>query len=321
MTKHLFKRYSIENNNGIAIELSDLGATITKILVPKNNQRYDVVLGFDDDSAYFDYPTCYFGGIIGRVANRIAKGTFELNDERYHIETNEGNNTLHSGNDGYQLRRWEVVSSASSTITFKLVSPHLDQGFPGELKLAVTYTITDDNALTITYHGESDRPTVFNPTNHSYFNLNGHDSGSVMKHRLWIDSRQYSVLDNESIPKGHADVLNTPMDFSTESVIGEQQASGFDDNYILNHRSANKVATLIGDQTGIAMDVFTDMPCVQLYTGNGLDNVPGKDGVIYDQFAGVCLETQFEPNSVNSESPPLIDGEKIYRTVYQFRNL
>ncbi|WP_414050956.1 aldose epimerase family protein [Macrococcus animalis] len=321
MTKHPFKRYSIENNNGIFIELSDLGATITKILMPKNNQRYDVVLGFNDDSAYFDYTACYFGGIIGRVANRIAKGTFELNDERYHIETNEGNNTLHSGNDGYQLRHWEVVSSTSNAITFKLVSPHLDQGFPGELKLAVTYTITDDNALTITYHGESDRPTVFNPTNHSYFNLNGHDSGNIMKHRLWIDGRQYSVLNDESIPKGHEDVSNTPMDFTTERVIGEQQASGFDDNYMLNHRSAHKVATLIGDQTGIAMDVFTDMPCVQLYTGNGLDNVPGKDGAIYDQFAGVCLETQFEPNSVNSESPPIIDGEKIYRTVYQFRNL
>lgn len=311
--------YEIMNDQGMKAHISDLGATVVSVNIPYQQNEIDVVLGFDQAQDYFDNPACYFGGVVGRNANRIAKSTFEIEGKSYHVQSNEGDNNLHSGPDGYQLRKWTVESRDESTIILSLTSPHLDQGFPGELILTVTYELTDDNALSIKYHGRSDALTVFNPTNHSYFNLNGHESGNVMQHRLTLDSKVYSVLDDESIPTGQADVTNTPMDFTTEQVIGEQQATGYDDNYILYPANIKqKSATLVSDQTGIQMDVYTDMPCIQIYTGNGLDNVAGKDGVTYQQFAGVCLETQYEPNSVNTNMQPLIDGEKTYETIYQF---
>ncbi|MCE4956024.1 aldose epimerase family protein [Macrococcoides caseolyticum] len=321
MTKQSeYKRYTIRNHNGLEVEVTDLGATITKIMLQSNNKTIDVVLGFEQLEAYKKHTSCYFGGIIGRVANRIANGTFNIDGKTYQTEQNEANNTLHSGGDGYQLRRWKVTTIKENELSLELISPHLDQGFPGTLKVTVTYTVTEDNALKIAYHGHSNEVTVFNPTNHSYFNLNGHDSGSVMQHQLWLDSHYYSELDDENIPTGeHLEVKATPMDFTTLKVIEENNTCGFDDNYVLNEpRLTHKCATLIGNTTGIQMDVYTNMPCIQLYTGNGLDNVPGKDGVIYNQYSGVCLETQFEPNSVNSDEPPLIDGMKTYQTVYKF---
>lgn len=314
-----FKTYKITNND-ITIELTNLGAIIKRIMVPHNNQEIDIVLGFDNEQDYLENDSTYFGAVIGRNANRIEDSIFNIEGTQFHVESNEGNHNLHSGSSGFHTRKWDVVSHNEHSITFSLLSPHLDQGFPGELKMEVTYALTDDNALEVTYKGRSDRLTVFNPTNHSYFNLNGHDSGDVLDHNLWLNSDKYSELNDESIPTGkQIEATDTNMDFTELRKISEDKTVEYDDNFILNSNDIHqKAAMLIGDVTGIHMDVYTNSPCIQLYTGNGLDNVYGKKGTVYNKHAGVCLETQFEPNSINSNHPPLIDGEKEYKTIYRF---
>lgn len=317
-----FKTYKITNND-ITIELTNLGAIIKRIMVPYNDQEIDIVLGFDNEQDYLENDSTYFGAVIGRNANRIEDSIFTIEGTQFHVESNEGNHNLHSGSSGFHTRKWDVVSHNEHSITFSLVSPHLDQGFPRELKMEVTYALTDDNALEVTYKGQSDRLTVFNPTNHSYFNLNGHDSGDVLYHKLWLNSDKYSELNDESIPTGkRLNVTDTNMDFTKLRKISEDKTDEYDDNFILNSSDIHqKVATLIGDVTGIQMDVYTNSPCIQLYTGNGLGDVHGKNGTVYNKHAGVCLETQFEPNSVNSNHPPLIDGEQEYKTIYRFSGL
>jgi len=317
-----YKTYTISSNN-ITIELTNLGAIMKRILVQHNNQELDIVLGFDNEQDYLENDSTYFGAVIGRNANRIEDSIFNIEGTQFHVESNEGNHNLHSGSSGFHTRKWDVVSHNEHSITFSLLSPHLDQGFPGELKMEVTYALTDDNALEVTYKGRSDRLTVFNPTNHSYFNLNGHDSGDVLDHNLWLNSDKYSELNGESIPTGkQIEATDTNMDFTELRKISEDKTDEYDDNFILNSSDIHqKVATLIGDVTGIQMDVYTNSPCIQLYTGNGLDDVHGKKGTVYNKHAGVCLETQFEPNSINSNHPPLIDGEKEYKTIYRFSGL
>lgn len=317
-----YKIYTISSNN-ITIELTNLGAIMKRILVQHNNQELDIVLGFDNEQDYLENDSTYFGAVIGRNANRIEDSIFNIEGTQFHVESNEGNHNLHSGSSGFHTRIWDVVSHNEHSITFSLLSPHLDQGFPGELKMEVTYALTDDNAVEVTYKGRSDRLTVFNPTNHSYFNLNGHDSDDVLYHKLWLNSDKYSELNDESIPTGkRLNVTDTNMDFTKLRKISEDKTDEYDDNFILNSSDIHqKVATLIGDVTGIQMDVYTNSPCIQLYTGNGLGDVHGKNGTVYNKHAGVCLETQFEPNSVNSNHPPLIDGEQEYKTIYRFSGL
>ncbi|QIH77610.1 galactose-1-epimerase [Macrococcoides canis] len=314
-----YQTYTISNKN-ITIELTNLGAIMKKLLIHRKDQNIEVVLGFDKEQDYFENDSTYFGAVIGRNANRIEDSVFTLEGNKYQLELNDGDNNLHSGSEGFNKRVWDVKSYDDRIITFSLLSPHLDQGFPGELKMEVTYALTDDNVLEVTYKGRSDRLTVFNPTNHSYFNLNSHDSGDVLHHKLWLNSNKYSELNDESIPTGNKiEVANTNMDFTELRKISDDKTDEYDDNFILNSSDIHqKVATLIGDVTGIQMDVYTNSPCIQLYTANGLDDVHGKNGTIYNKHAGVCLETQFEPNSVNSNNPPLIEGELEYKTIYKF---
>ncbi|QIH77581.1 galactose-1-epimerase [Macrococcoides canis] len=317
-----YKTYTIFSKD-IKVELTNLGAIMKKILISHNNQDIDVVLGFDEVQAYIENDSTYFGAVIGRNANRIKDSEFTIEGTKYQVEANDGEHNLHSGSDGYNTRVWDVVSHNKQSITFSLTSPHLDQGFPGELNMEVSYELTEDNVLEVTYKGRSDRLTVFNPTNHSYFNLNGHQSGDVLHHKLWMNSDQYSELDDENIPTGNTlDIKDMMMDFTNLRMISEDKTDEYDDNYILKSNDIHqKAATLIGDVTGIQMDIYTDSPCIQLYTSNGLDNVQGKHDVTYNKHAGVCLEPQFEPNSINSENPPLIDGELEYRTIYHFSNI
>ncbi|WP_313020892.1 aldose epimerase family protein, partial [Macrococcoides bohemicum] len=214
MNNKEYKTYTISSNN-ITIELTNLGAIMKRILVQHNNQELDIVLGFDNEQDYLENDSTYFGAVIGRNANRIEDSIFNIEGTQFHVESNEGNHNLHSGSSGFHNRKWDVVSHNEHSITFSLLSPHLDQGFPGELKMEVTYALTDDNALEVTYKGQSDRLTVFNPTNHSYFNLNGHDSGDVLDHNLWLNSDKYSELNGESIPTGkQIEATDTNMDFT-----------------------------------------------------------------------------------------------------------
>ncbi|MGI6154833.1 MAG: aldose epimerase family protein, partial [Enterococcus lemanii] len=232
------------------------------------------------------------------------------------------------------LRKWDVkaIDETKNQITFVLTSPDLDQGFPGELQMEATYQLSEDNCLSVTYQGKTNQKTIFNPTNHSYFNLNGHDQGKVTRHVLQLNASQYTpVKDSKSIPTGElATVANTPMDFTQPKEIGQEieadfeqliYTKGYDHNYALNPNQPIQ-ARLVGDQSGITMEMTTDLPGVQLYTGNFLANHPGKGGITYPFRSGVCLESQYFPNAINEpsfDSPLLAAGEeKVTTTTYRF---
>lgn len=331
-----FNLYSFTNKNGMTMTLTELGATLVSLCVPdRDGQPRDVVLGYDKPQDYLDH-TCYFGAVIGRSGNRIDKGRFTVNEKTYQMDINDNENNLHSGNDGYDSRRWEVKAAdeKKNSITFHLSSPDGDQGFPGNFEISVTYTLTDDNEIVLHYEGEADADTVANLTNHTYFNLAGHDSGVMEDQLLMIAAEHYTpVRDAQSIPTGEiAPVAGTPMDFRSAKPIGRdieedfeqlKFVGGYDHNYALCDRpgTKRKMAEAYCERTGIRMEAFTDCCGVQFYAGNFITDQAGKNGVQYKKRHGFCLESQYYPNSVNQEgfaSPVLRAGEK-YDTVTSYR--
>lgn len=327
--------YTLENKNGMKAYVSDFGATLVRLFVPdREGKLLDVVLGYDDASGY-DRGTAGIGATIGRSANRIGKAEFAINGVTYKLEKNDnGKNNLHSGPDCYQKRLWEVEEYTADHIHLKLHSPDGDQGYPGTLDMNVTYILDDDNALCIHYEAVPDRDTIINMTNHSYFNLKGHDSGSAMDHRVTLNADYFTPADAESIPTGEIrSVEGTPMDFRTGRVLGDdidadydplRLGSGYDHNWVLKNKGRfDKVAEAVSDKSGIAMEVYTDLPGIQLYTANFLDNEPGKEGVSYSRRDAVCFETQYYPDAVHHDNfpqPVCRKGEKYdTRTVYRFR--
>ena len=326
--------YTFRNENGMVMEVSDFGATLYALLVPDGKGNLvDVVLGYDDPSGYEGPSGTFFGATVGRNANRIGKARFALNNKEYCLNANDGRNNLHSGFAFYNHRIWKVKSICGNAITFSLHSPDGDQGYPGALDLDVTYTLRDDNGVQIDYLGLPEQDTIINVTNHSYFNLNGHDSGSIEKHRVWVDADYYTRGDAESIPTGElVRVEDTPMDFRTEKEVGRDIGEpyealifgkGYDHNWCLNNGGKfAKVASLAGDRSGISMEVYTDLPGVQIYSGNFLTEEPGKLGVVYRHRAGICFETQVYPDAPNHENFPtsVYPGGSEYRstTVYKF---
>lgn len=330
--------YTFENKNGMKMTVSDFGAVLTHLWVPsKDGQLVDVVLGYDQLAQYENNNNVYFGATIGRNANRIDQGKFEIDGQVYQVDQNEGENQLHGGFSGYHTRPWLVkeVDELNQKIVFLLFSPDGDQGFPGNLSLEVSYQLTDLNELIISYTGESDTKTVFNPTNHTYFNLNGHANGTILEHSLQLDCSYYTpVKDSKSIPTGEVlPVANTPMDFKQSKKIGRdinqiveqlQLTGGYDHNYVLDETKQETEAFvhLIGDQTGISLKGYTNLPGVQLYTGNFIEQEAGKNGVNYQKYSGLCLETQFFPdavNQVNFKSPYIEENvQTVYETRYCF---
>ena len=303
--------YTLSNKNGMEISVTDYGAHLVSVLVPdKDGKKRDVVLGFDSVTGY-ETDGSHFGATIGRNGNRIAGAAFELHGKIYQLAKNENNNNLHSGPDGYDYRLWNLEEADDSAVTFVLMSPDGDQGFPGNFEVSVTYTLTDENAVEIHYEGSCDQDTVVNMTNHSYFNLAGHDAGSIENQTLVLKAEQFSpVIDSASIPTGeHAPVQGTPMDFTSEKAIGAEieadfeqlkLTGGYDHNFILDGGDGEKVAAeLYSPDTGIAMTVRTTMPGVQFYSGNVLDGPVGKSGVPYETNMGLCLETQYFPNAMS----------------------
>ncbi len=287
---------------------SDLGATLVKLYVPdRKGNLADVVLGFDDPQAYCESGT-FFGAVVGRNANRIGGAAFALNGKTYQLDKNDnGKNNLHSGFDFYKNRIWNVLRVTENTITFDLESSHGDQGFPGNAQIQVTYTLEQGTTMRITYRAISDRDTVFNFTNHSYFNLAGHDKPEkAMEQILSMPGRFYTPSDESYIPIGEKrDVEGTAMDFRTPKAIGRdidkneepmRLQSGYDHNFEV---FANPCAILHDPESGRTMAVSTDCPGLQLYSGNFLNGEMGKDGVSYCRRGGVCLETQFYPNALN----------------------
>lgn len=319
--------FVFKNKNGMVMEVSDFGATLYALLVPDGKgNTLDVVLGYDDPAGYEGPGGTFFGATVGRNANRIGKARFVLNGQEYRLDANDGQNNLHSGYEFYNHRIWQVKAIDGNAITFSLHSPDGDQGYPGALDLDVTYTLREDNAVQIDYLGLPEADTIINVTNHSYFNLNGHASGSIEKHRLWLNADHYTRADSESIPTGEiAPVEGTPMDFRLEKEVGRDIdepyealifGKGYDHNWCLNNQGEfAKVAQLTGDQSGIIMEVYTDLPGVQIYSGNFLTEEPGKKTAVYRHRAGICFETQSWPDAPNHENFP----SSVYRAGTEYR--
>ena len=326
--------YTFENKNGMVMEVSDFGATLYSLIVPdKDNNPCDVVLGYDSPDGYMGPSGTGFGATIGRNGNRIGKARFVLNGKTYELDKNNNGNNLHSGLDYYHYRMWEVKETTENSITFSLHSPDGDQGYPGTFDVDVTYTLTEDNALQIDYHGVPQADTIVNMTNHSYFNLNGHASGNILEQEVWVDADAFTATDDELIPTGEiVPVEGTPMDFRVKKKIGRDIGEnyealvfggGYDHNWCLNNNGKfAKVIEMSSDVSGITMEVYTDLPGVQIYSGNYLGEEKGKDGIVYHQRQGICFETQHYPDAINHDnfpSPVVKAGEEYRtRTVYKF---
>ena len=327
-------QYSTTNSNGITAKWITRGATLTELHVPDSKgQLADVVLGFDDLAGYESGDNQHFGCTTGRYANRIKAGKFTLDGVEYQLATNVGPNHLHGGPQrGLDKVTWDA-ESLDNGVRFTYSSPDGEENFPGKLGVEVTYTLDDDNALRIEYQATTDQPTILNLTNHSYFNLAGHGAASVLDHEVWIDSDSLTEVDDEAIPTGRfSDVTATPFDFRKRQRIGdrigeltETAAGGYDHNYVVNNFTGElkKIAEVVDPQSGRVMEVATNQPGVQLYTGNGLRGQVGKNGKTYVPQSAVCFETQHFPDSPNQPNFPstvLRPGET-YRQVciYTFK--
>lgn len=330
--------FRLENEKGAYAEVMEYGAILVKLCVPdKDGVLTDVVLGYDHVKQY-EENSCFFGAVIGRNGNRIKDGRFKINGKEICLAQNENNNNLHSGPDGFEKKMWKVqdISDEKNSVTFTRISPDGENGFPGEFQVFVKYEFTEDNELCIQYRGISSEDTVANLTNHSYFNLAGEGSGKILDQYLTIHAKDYTpVQDRCSIPTGeYAKVEGTPMDFTKAKPIGQdieadfQQlkfTGGYDHNYVTDNYSKGNVRTIASawcKETGILMNVTSDCPCVQLYAGNFIKQEKGKNGHIYNERDGFCLETQTEPNAVNEEffHSPIVCAGDVYssKTAYCF---
>ena len=322
-------QYTIQNETLTAV-LSDHGATLLRLYVPDEKGNVaDVVLGFDTPDEY-TASTTYFGATVGRNSNRVGGASFVLNGKTVTLDPNDNEvNNLHSGFDPFKNRIWNVASHKSNAITFTLFSPNGDQGFPGNAQVSVTYALQGRD-LSITYEATCDRDTVFNMTNHSYFNLAGHENtDKAMGQTLSMPARFFCPDDALNIPTGEIrDVAGTPMDFRVPKPIGQDLyedydalnlQGGYDHNFEV---FCNPCAILTDPESGRTMAVHTDCPGIQFYSGNFLVGESGKDGVCYPQHAGICLETQFYPDSVNKPHwpQPILRAGETYRsqTTYRF---
>ncbi len=329
--------FTLSNAAGMTVKAITYGAIVTSVTVPdRNGKADDVVLGFDSLDDYLK-GTAYFGAVIGRYGNRIGGAKFELDGQTYKLAANNGPNSLHGGLKGFDKVVWKGESferDGSVGVVFAYTSADGEEGFPGALTTQVTYTLTAENELAIDYRATTDKPTVVNLTQHSYFNLGGDGSGDVLGHELTIDGDRYSNVDQDLIPLGDpVTVAGTPFDFRRSATIGARidadddqirLGSGYDHNYAINRSGPGLVraARVVEPKSGRMMEVFTTEPGVQFYTANHLDGVKGRAGHIYNRRNAFCLETQHYPDSPNKPSFPsttLRPGETYEsRTVYAF---
>lgn len=310
--------YILQNKNGMEAHILNYGAVIAKLYVPdRNGNLEDIVLGFDTISGYEKNEVASHGAVVGRVANRIGNGEFTLNGTTYHLEKNNAGNCLHGGaSERYEYKLYDAFpNEEKNAVTLKRVSPHMEQGFPGNLCLSVEYHLTDDNELRITYEAETDQDTPINITNHSYFNLKGQKTQDLSEHFILIRSSKITETDENLLPNGNYISLDgTPMDLRTLTPFLSREKKnftplvygvGFDHNYVLDHVKGQPDAVVIELSTGRKMEMFTDLPGVQFYTGNWLnENEIGKEGTPHQQYGGFCLETQYYPNSCNIPAFP-----------------
>mgnify|MGYP006382612855 FL=1 len=332
--------YTLTNQQGMEVCFTNFGGRIVSIMVPdKDGQLLDVCLGHDSIADYirYGYQGCNFGALIGRYGNRIKDGKFTLDGIEYQLPRNNDGNCLHGGGDiAFHNRMWQTQPISNSSITFTTISPDGEDGFPGNLSVKVTYTLTNDNAISIAYEATTDKPTVINLTNHCYFCLSGDPTRDVMDEVLYLNADAYTPVDaNVAVTGEIATVENTPFDFRTPTRIGDRindtthqqivNGRGYDHNWLLNtHGDINAVAATLYDPTsGIEMTIHTDQPGVQFYAGNFLDgSFMGKKGVAYPLRSGLCFETQHYPDSPNQPAFPsttLRPGETYTTTtIYKF---
>ncbi len=333
--------YTLTNAASAQVRITNFGAIVQSLLVPdRYNNFADIVLGFDTLPEYLNDDS-FFGAIVGRFGNRIEKGKFHLHGIEYNLTLNEAKNHLHGGHKGFCKKVWQAEPFACKkgpALKLTCYSPHLEEGYPGNVKIKVVYTLTDANELMIDYTATTDRTTIINPTHHSYFNLSGDPATSILNHKLSIDADMYTPIDSENIPLGvMIPVENTPLDFRKSMKIGTRISGigernywpgGYDHNLVLNNFNGyvRKVASLCDPGTGRCMELFTDQPGLQFYSGNLLNsNIVGKKGVCYLPRSGLCLEAQHFPNSPNIKLFPSVTlkpGET-YRqtTIYKFTTL
>jgi len=330
--------YTLQNASGMKAEISELGATIVSLYVPdRKGNIADVVLGYDSVSGYLN-GSSYFGAIVGRYGNRIAKGKFTMEGKEYQLTVNSGTNHLHGGAKGFDKVLWKgepIESKTDPALKLTYVSEDGEEGYPGTATVIVTYTVTENNELRIDYEGTTDKTTILNPTHHSYFNLTGDLKKKILDHELMINADAFTPVDQNLIPTGELKkVEGTPFDFRKPEKIGlrindkNEQLSfgiGYDHNWVLNdyNKDVHLAATLYDAQSGRYMEVLTDQPGLQFYSGNFLDgSANGKSGIAYAYRTGLCLEAQLFPDSPNKENFPsafLKSGEVYHQTtIYKF---
>jgi aldose 1-epimerase len=331
--------YTLTNSNGMVVKCIELGAIVTEIHVADKEGKFaDVALGFDKYADYMKgHP--YFGSNAGRCANRIAKGKFTLDGKQYTLATNNGENHLHGGKEGFDKKYWKgepFLGATGPGVKFTYRSPDMEEGYPGNLSVTMSYTLTDNNELVIDYRATTDKPTVCNLAHHSYFNLGGHSSGDVLGHIVQIEAKNYTPADETLVPTGKiAPVAGTPFDFSKEKMIGKDlekaggKPVGFDLNYVLDKGSTDRpefAAAVFEPKSGRTLVVLTTEPGLQFYTGNFLDGTnTGKGGAVYKQHNAFCMEPQRFPDSVNKpewkdKSNTVLRPGETYKqtTIYKF---
>ncbi|MBQ9990850.1 MAG: galactose mutarotase [Lachnospiraceae bacterium] len=326
--------YILENSRGMKAAVTNYGANLVRLMVPDKNGRVeDVVLGFDSVADYEKNPS-FFGALIAPSANRIGGASFMIKGISYTLKKNNGENNLHSDEEKASHKRIWKAETEGESVCFTLCMEDMDMGFPGNKDLAVTYTLTEENELKIQYEISSDRDTIINPTNHSYFNLKGHKAGDIMDHTITLLASCYTPADAASIPTGEiASVEGTPMDLRRETVVGEkidssfpqlQSAGGYDHNWVTDDCTGEVrlIATVKAPDALRTMEVYTDLPGVQFYAGNFIDEQTGKGGAGYGKRSGLCLETQYYPDSIHKENfPSVVFGPKRKyesTTIYKF---
>jgi len=326
------QQFALTNKNGMSVKIINYGATVTELTVPDKNGKFDdVVLGFDNLDKYLTNQS-YFGCIAGRYANRIAKGRFKLNGKTYTLARNNNGNHLHGGLKGFDKVIWQAAPirvADGAALLLQYVSKDGEEGYPGNLKVLVTYTLTSNNELKISYEATTDKPTPVNLTHHSYFNLAGAGNGDILKQEMMINADKFTAVDKNLIPTGGLkNVHGTPLDFTTPHTIGERIDSvegGYDHNFVLNRGTdtLSLAARVFEPTSGRVMEVFTSEPGLQFYSGNFLDGTStGKENKVYNKHFGFCLEAQHFPDSPNHPKFPsvILKPGKTYKqtTIYKF---
>ena len=329
--------YVLKNSQGAEACVTNWGGRLVSVMVPdRDGKLTDVVLGYDNIQQYVQFPDNNYGALIGRYGNRIANGQFQLDGQSYQLPQNNNGHCLHGGPKGYHAVTWDARQLDGQSVELTYLSPDGEAGFPGNLKVKVIYRLTDDNAIDIQYEATTDKPTIVNLTNHSYFNLSGVPGSTITDHKIQINADTYVPVDETLIPTGKIETVEgTPMDLRQLVTVGDhidddfaqlRYGGGYDHNWVLNTKGdlSAPAAKVVSEKSGIVMEVFTNEPGLQFYAGNSMSEAgdKGKLGVVYPRRSALCLETQHYPDSPNQKSFPsvVLKPDETYqsRCIYKF---